>query len=232
MIRDYPVSQKPAWRSVAREAAALLAAGALLPFGVGKRVRRTPRRREQRTVVLVHGYMATRSVLFPLAAWLRARGFKQVLTYGYDSTAGVDRAALGLKAFLKRNVRGGRVDLVGHSMGGLVARVYLQELGGARRVDRCVTLGTPHKGTYNAYWLWSRAGTELRPDSRLIERLQRSTERAATVRFSSLVAGSDNIVIPRVFAGHEREACFGDLGHVSMLFSPRVLRFVERELAA
>ena len=232
MIRDYPLSSKPAWRSIAREVAATLAAGALLPFGVSRRERRTPRRREQHTIVLLHGYMANRSTVFPLAAWLRARGFKQILTYGYDSSAGVDRAALGLKAFLKRNVRGGRVDLVGHSMGGLVARVYLQELGGARRVDRCVTLGTPHKGTYNAYWLWSRVGAELRPDSRLMERLQRSTGRASAVRFASLVAGSDNLVIPRVFAGHEREACLPDLGHVSMLFSPRVLRFVERELSA
>jgi hypothetical protein len=41
-----------------------------------------------------------------------------------------------------------------------------------------------------------------------------------------LVAGSDNLVVPRVFAGHEREIHVPDLGHVSMLFSPRVLRMV------
>jgi hypothetical protein len=41
-----------------------------------------------------------------------------------------------------------------------------------------------------------------------------------------LVAGSDNLVVPRVFASHEREIHLPDLGHVSMLFSPRVLRTV------
>jgi len=41
-----------------------------------------------------------------------------------------------------------------------------------------------------------------------------------------LVAGSDNLVIPRVFASHEREIYIPDLGHISMLFSPRVLRTV------
>ncbi len=46
------------------------------------------------------------------------------------------------------------------------------------------------------------------------------------MRFLSLVAGSDNLVVPRVFAGHEQEVCLPDLGHVSMLFSPRVLRRV------
>jgi hypothetical protein len=41
-----------------------------------------------------------------------------------------------------------------------------------------------------------------------------------------LVAGTDNLVVPRVFASHEREVHVPDLGHVSMLFSPRVLRMV------
>jgi triacylglycerol esterase/lipase EstA (alpha/beta hydrolase family) len=113
-----------------------------------------------------------------------------------------------------------------------VARVYIQELGGARRVDRCVTLGTPHRGTYNSYWLNSRVGSELRPDSPLLARLQASRAGARDVRFLSLVAGSDNLIVPRVFAGHEREVHVPDLGHVSMLFSPRVLGIVADYLVA
>jgi hypothetical protein len=41
-----------------------------------------------------------------------------------------------------------------------------------------------------------------------------------------LIAGSDNLVVPRVFALHEREVHLADLGHLSMLFSPRALRVV------
>ncbi len=228
MIRDYPVSSQPTWRLVAQEAAAMAAAGLLLPFGIRRATRRTARLRDQRTVVLVHGYMANRATLYPLAAYLRLRGAKQVLTFGYDSTAGIERGALALARFLRRQVRGGRIDLVGHSLGGLVARVYVQELGGHRRVDRCISLGTPHQGTYNAYWLWSRVGRELRPDSPLLDRLRASRQRAARVRFVSIVAGSDNLVIPRVFAVHEEEIVVGDLGHVAMLFSPTVLALVSR----
>jgi hypothetical protein len=47
-----------------------------------------------------------------------------------------------------------------------------------------------------------------------------------------LVAGSDNLVVPRVFASHEREIYVPDLGHVSMLFSPRVLSMVADYLVA
>lgn len=232
MIRDYPESTQSTWRLVAQEAAAFVAAGLLMPFGIRKSQRRTPRRRDQRTVVLVHGYLANRSTLFPLAAYLRLRGVKQILTFNYESAAGVERAARALREYLRRHVRGGRIDLVCHSLGGLVARVYIQELGGARRVDRCITLGTPHRGTYNSYWLWSRVGGELRPDSRLLVRLRASRSGASGVRFVSLIAGSDNLVVPRVFAKHERKVVVRDVGHVSMLFSPTVLALVERHLGA
>jgi len=46
------------------------------------------------------------------------------------------------------------------------------------------------------------------------------------VGFLSLVAGSDNLIVPRVFASHEREVHVPDVGHVSMVFSPRVLRII------
>jgi pimeloyl-ACP methyl ester carboxylesterase len=160
------------------------------------------------------------------------RGFDQVLTFNYRSSHGVERGARELREFLRKRVRGGRIDLVCHSLGGLVARVYLQELGGARRVDRCITLGTPHAGTYNAYWLTSRVGAELRPDSRVLTRLRKTRAAASRVRFTSIVAGSDNLVIPRVFARHERMVHVADLGHVAMLFSPTVLSHVVDALAA
>jgi triacylglycerol esterase/lipase EstA (alpha/beta hydrolase family) len=231
MIADYPASTEPAPRLVARELLAMAAAGVLYPFGLGRQRRRTGRARAQRTVVLVHGYLANRSTLLPLAAYLRLRGCRQILAYDYRSSAGVERAAVGLRDYLRAHVRGGRIDLVCHSLGGLVARVYLQQLGGARRVDRCITLGTPHRGTYNAYWLASRVGRELRPDSELLARLERTREAAARVRFTSVVAGSDNIVVPRVFAGASDDVVHvPSLGHVGMLFSPTVFRAVAERL--
>jgi pimeloyl-ACP methyl ester carboxylesterase len=233
MIRDYPPSAAPTWRLVAQEALALLGIGALYPFGMARsdvRTSRTPRRREQRTVVLVHGYLSNHSALLPLAQYLRFRGLGPLLSFDYDSSAGVEPAAVALREYLHRHVRGGRIDLVCHSLGGLVARLYLQELGGARRVDRCVTLGTPHGGTYNSYWLWSRIGRELRPDSALLARLAASREAAASVDFLSIVAGSDSLVIPRVFAIHERELHVPDVGHLALLFAPAVLREVAEHL--
>jgi len=231
-LQDFPVTDERAARIVGRELLALLGASLLFPFGLRRSPRRTPRRAEQRTVVLVHGYLANRGPLLPLAAYLHARGHKQILAYEYSGAAGVEQAAIGLRKFLRTHVRGGRIDLVCHSLGGLVARVYLQQLGGARRVDRCITLGTPHRGTYNAYWVASRVGRELRPDSALLARLDSSRPAAAGVRFVSIVAGSDNIVIPRVFSSTDSVVHVPGLGHMGLLFSPTAFRTVAERLAA
>ncbi len=233
MVQDFPPSTKPALPIVGREVLSLLASGLLYPFGLRAARARTARRRQQRTVVLVHGWLGNRSAFLPLRAWLRTHGVKQVLAYDYASGAGIEQAAIGLRRFLREHVRGGRIDLVCHSLGGLVARVYLQELGGARRVDRCITLGTPHRGTYNAYWVASRIGDELRPGSPLLTRLEASRARATSVRFTSIAAGSDNIVLPRVFAGADDDCLrIEDTGHLGLLFSRQVFAAVTQRLVA
>jgi len=231
VIRDLPPSTRTAGELVAREVAAFVGAALLHPFGLARRrTRPTPRKAEGRTVVLVHGYLANRSTLLPLHAYLKLRRIGPVLSFDYESSQGIERGAMALRDFCKQHVRGGRIDLVCHSLGGVVARCWLQELGGARRVDRCITLSSPHRGTYGAYWVAGRVGRELRPDSPIIQRLEASREAAANVQFTSIVAGSDNIVFPRVFASHEELVHVPDVGHVGMLFSPRVLRAVADRL--
>src|SRR6267143_124898 len=217
--RDFPPSDRSPSRLIGSELMALAASSLLYPFGIGASRKRTARRAEQRTVVLVHGYLGNRSSFYPLAAYLKAHGVGPLLSFSYSAAHGIERAALELRESLRQRVGGGRIDLVCHSLGGLIART-------------CILLGTPQRGTYNAYWLLSRVGRELRPDSALIERLHGTRGAAKSVRFSSIVAGSDNIVIPRVFcAADEDFVRVPDLGHMGLLFSPKVFREVLDRLA-
>jgi hypothetical protein len=72
-----------------------------------------------------------------------------------------------------------------------------------------------------------RRRTQLRPDSALVARL---SARDRSVRFLSVVAGSDSLVVPRVFATHDEIVRVPDLGHSGLLFSPLVYRIVARRL--
>ncbi|MFW7379241.1 MAG: esterase/lipase family protein [Oligoflexus sp.] len=228
-MKDIAVSSPAREKIITREILASIASGLLFPLGFIKSKKRMPKLKDQRTIVLIHGYGGNPSSLLPITQYLRICGVQNIISFRYQAKYGIDRAARELKEFLRSHVRGGRIDFVCHSLGGLIARVYLQDLGGARRVDRCITLGTPHRGTYNAYWLSTRVGRELRPDSDFLARLERSKEQAARVQFLSIVAGSDMIVIPRIFAqGNENVMYVPDLGHLGLLFSPTVFRTVGR----
>ncbi|MGW1248343.1 esterase/lipase family protein [Streptomyces sp. NPDC002535] len=80
-----------------------------------------------------------------------------VLLFPYDFRKGVAHAALRLRDEidarlhgLSESERAGRVIVVGHSMGGLVARYWLGPLGGAPDCRALITLGTPHRGAPKA----------------------------------------------------------------------------------
>lgn len=61
---------------------------------------------------------------------------------------------------IKNSCACSKVDIVAHSMGGLVARSYIQSADYAGDVDRIVFLGTPIMGSPEAYLMWE--GGEIR----------------------------------------------------------------------
>jgi triacylglycerol esterase/lipase EstA (alpha/beta hydrolase family) len=158
-------------RSIRNEALCLLAHALLYPFGTWRSRHRTPRSAHRRTLVLVHGLGANRSSFGPLQIYLRPAGFKDQLAFGYRPKGSIESLALQLKRTIDARVKGGRVDMVTHSMGGLVSRFYLQHLGGARRVDRLITLGTPHHGTHAATFVPSALVRQLEPGSPFLRHL-------------------------------------------------------------
>lgn len=115
-----------------------------------------------------------------------------------------------------------RVNVVGHSMGGLDARVYIEEMGGNKIVDSLVTLGTPHQGTLVS-WLasFTPGGRALRMSSDLIKR--RPTSVVDDVEYVSVWSPSDTLVKPTRNARMRRDdkknvtnVKVGSLGHLEL----------------
>lgn len=48
-----------------------------------------------------------------------------------------------------------KVNLVGHSLGGLVGRAYLEQTGDLSKLDKLMTAGSPHRGSPIAYPAWA-----------------------------------------------------------------------------
>ena len=51
----------------------------------------------------------------------------------------------------KKNSPSGKVNIIAHSMGGLLARTYIQGSKYRNDIDQLVMVGTPHKGSANMY---------------------------------------------------------------------------------
>jgi triacylglycerol lipase len=105
-------------------------------------------------VLVIQGYLATRGSLHLLERQLARRGHV-VMSFRFGPiNLGDIRDSAGLIARKVESIIAQtgvtHVDIVGHSMGGLVGLYYLKRLGGRHRVRRLVLLGTPAQGTWSA----------------------------------------------------------------------------------
>lgn len=151
-------------------------------------------------VLLLHGFVDNRSAFALLRRSLLRHGWTRVVALNHSPLTCDIRTAAEL---LGRHVEQictesghRRVDIVGHSLGGLVARYYVQRLGGDARVRTLVTLGTPHSGTRAIPLLTPHPLIrQMRPGSALLEDLA-GAARGCRTRFVAFWSDVDQLMIP------------------------------------
>ncbi|MFZ0157616.1 MAG: alpha/beta fold hydrolase [Kineosporiaceae bacterium] len=184
-------------------------------------------------ILLVHGMIDNRMIFAVLRRRLRRRGFGKVFTINYSpATNDIRAAARDLSGAIEELVaRTGyeRIHVIGHSLGGLIARYYVQRLGGDERVHTLVTLGSPHGGSLLAYGLPVQLGRQLRPGSELYVELARPVP-ACRTRFVAYYSNLDQLVVPHLNGRIEhpdlavRNIAIHAVGHMSLPIHPPVVR--------
>ncbi len=186
-------------------------------------------------VLPVHGLYHNRSAFLLLERALRRSGIRDVRPWTYSSW---NEDFFHLAELLRRHLEDlHRSDpsrpilLVGHSLGGLLARYAAATcLEGA--VSGCLSLGTPHQGSRLAVFALGGLGKSLGYRSPLIETLEREESRKPAPQFScvAVVSPVDNMVLPTASlipsASHWRVQWTPPMSHVAMLYHPAVLRAV------
>ncbi|PKW27357.1 esterase/lipase family protein [Phycicoccus duodecadis] len=151
-------------------------------------------------ILLVHGIVSNRSIFILLRRGLTRRGFSRVFAMNYSTVStDVRAAALRLAEEVERIVEETgyeRLHVIGHSLGGLIARYYVTRLGGDARVHTLVTLGTPHEGTWAAYALPTHLMRQMRPGSGLMRELADPVPGTRT-RFISYWSDADAAIVPQ-----------------------------------
>jgi triacylglycerol lipase len=184
-------------------------------------------------VLLVHGYLCNRGLWWWLRRGLRADHIEVATLNLEPPLAGIDHFVAQLHRRIEALVAetgAGRVALVTHSMGGLVARAYLQHHGAAR-VGKLVTIAAPHRGTEVARLGLGRNAREMQPGSIWLRRLNASA--APPVAGAALWSRADEFVVPHD-SGRlpgAAEHILPALGHIGLTWSAEVLRLLKEELA-
>lgn len=145
----------------------------------------------------------------PLVQRLRSAGYDVTLLVYPDYGLGDinDNAALLADTVAQVRARTGaaKVDLVAHSMGGLVSRTYVKNLGGASRVDSLIMMGTPNYGTnlanvaqffFGGSCIGITACQQMATGSAFLNALNAGDDTIGSVRYTSIATKVDEIVFP------------------------------------
>jgi triacylglycerol lipase len=182
-------------------------------------------------LLLVHGYLCNRGAWWWLRRKLKAAGFAVATINHEPPLESIDGFADQLHTRIEAlctETGADQIAVVGHSLGGLAARVYLHQHESSR-VAKLVTLGSPHHGTWLAYYGLGENARQMEPDSAWIRALPPADPRVPTV---TIWSPTDNFVAPQDssrLAGASEKILPG-LSHLAMFFSPVVLDALMREL--
>jgi triacylglycerol lipase len=172
-------------------------------------------------VVLLHGTISSKNAWQNLVITLRDEGYAVFAPdYGMHGTQDVLDSARDIAAYLDQvqDVTGAeKLDIVGHSQGGLIARYWINEMGGDERVHHLVTLSAPHHGTTVRGMLadvltaneatarvaesvvtrmMGPAGMQQVVGSPLIETMTSGPDTRPGIRYSCLATRNDTTVVP------------------------------------
>ena len=154
-----------------------------------------------RPLLFVHGLGGHRGNFAPMRAWLALRGRRRSYAIGLPDGP-LDQLGHRLAETIAEIVDVNklsddeRIDIVAHSMGGLVCRLALLEVEVTNRVHTLVTLGTPHSGTHAARFAGSGRARDLRPDSHVLDRLAGQDPWHGATRLVCLWSRADPLMQP------------------------------------
>lgn len=189
-----------------------------------------------RPIIVLHGYAMNRANFLPLAYRLARVGLGPIVGFEYWTLGRTAAAAKQLAWFVEhvQTMTGSpQVDIIGHSMGGVVGRYYVTMLGGDGAVANLVTLGSPHWGTDVSKIGIGAPTRELLFGSKLVQRLAAAPPPRDT-RLLMILSHADALVPANAQLAHDipraDRIVYDDLGHVAMLGSRRVARAIIERL--
>jgi triacylglycerol lipase len=190
-------------------------------------------------VLIIHGFLGTRGSMYMLERRLVQDGFICVsFNLGTFNVRDIRRSAFLIHRKIERilaQTPSQKIDIIGHSMGGLIGLYYVKKLGGHARVRKLIMMGTPVRGTWAALagvatlGLWSTSSWQLLPRSRFLDELAQGAIPPG-VEVHTIAAARDWVVPLATTRLTGATSNTVPLGHSSLVVSEEVYRRVVHTL--
>ncbi|MBN3883054.1 MAG: triacylglycerol lipase [Nostoc sp.] len=154
---------------------------------------------QRNPVLLIHGIDDTEAVFHKMRPYLIQQGWSvySLNLVPNNGDMGLDELAKQVADYVTATFAPEqRLDLIGFSMGGIVSRYYVQRLGGISRVQRFLTISSPHYGTVVAYASRRLGCLQMRPDSIFLKDLNSDAVILGQLDFTSIWTPYDLMIVP------------------------------------
>jgi triacylglycerol esterase/lipase EstA (alpha/beta hydrolase family) len=186
-------------------------------------------------ILLLHGVGCNAGVWTGFRRYFDSRGIGPVYALSYGPPlASIELFATEVGdriAAILADTGASQVLLVAHSMGGLVARAYLRQYGGAK-VRRLVTIGTPHHGSRHAWLMAGICLSQMRPGSGWLDGLNDDRSGEGGVPAVSVWSWHDSMVTPQTSSRIDwgRNIAISGVAHNALLDDRNVWSLVAAEI--
>lgn len=181
-------------------------------------------------VILVHGLFATAGVLRPLRRQIESLTLAFTTSFTHPPGPGIARIAREIAQAVSAISGEARIHLIGHSVGGVAVRYYVQELAVDARVVQTISIGSPFGGTRPARLFPAPVGRDVAPGSALLSRLARGAQQRLVVPHVSIAGLEDHVVPSGAYLAAGDRIGVAGCGHNSLLYHPRVVSEVVRRI--
>ena len=153
-------------------------------------------------VIFVHGFAGDETNWIPAIGYFRAHGYSvsETWAYGYNWTTDNKANARGLASFVaqvRTRTGAAQVDIVNHSMGGLVTGWYVNRLGGQPYVRHVASIAGANHGTTAAYaCIAFTSCQQMVPGSQFIRDYTAGDETPGATRYATWYSPCDGVILP------------------------------------
>ena len=178
------------------------------------------------TLIIVHGLYANANSVSQLTEALRSQGFTchAPNLQPNDGSVTIEALAQQLDSYIEQTVAPDTpLQLIGHSMGGLVALQYLQEPAHARRCRGLSTIASPHHGTFLASFHGGAGARQMTTNSAYLQQLNSQTPSFPVTTYRST---RDIVILPNTSSElpYATNKVITSNGHIEILQSPELHR--------